>query len=380
MEQEYVLVQGKRLRQGYTTGTCAAIAAKGAALMLLEQRDVTECQITLPGGSKISLPLIDSTFSETTAAAGVVKDGGDDPDVTTGLGIYAKVSWINSAERVVIKGGSGVGRITRPGLQLPIGEAAINPAPRKMIIQAVESVLPSEKSVQVEIYVPGGEEVALKTFNPQLGIVGGISILGTTGIVKPMSEEAYRQSLALKVKQLREEGETFGVLVPGNHGERIAFEEYGIAERYIIKTSNFIGYLLDVAADQGLERVLIIGHLGKLLKVAGGIFHTHNRTADARSEIMTSYVALHGGGQRLIREIFQAKTTDGMVELITNEQDAGLEEIYSYIAERIKERCERYVGRSLEVEVVVFTFEKGILAESRQVKSWLKEGWNCGEE
>lgn len=371
MNQEYVLVQGKRLRCGYTTGTCAAIAARGAVSMLVHQMKMERGTVTLPHGQNVTLPLVDIRYTSEEARAGVVKDGGDDPDVTTGLTIYAKVRWSNKIG-IQIKGGQGVGKVTQRGLQVPVGDPAINPVPRKMITDAVESLLPKGKGIEVEISVPGGEEVAKKTFNPRLGIVGGISILGTSGIVNPMSEEAYRVSLALKAKQLAADGETFGVLTPGNYGEKVAVEQYGIESRYLVKTSNFIGYLLETAADSGLKRVVLIGHLGKLVKVAGGIFHTHSRIADARQEILAGFAARFGGGQELIEQIFQASTTDAIVELL---DQAGLTQIFSWMADRIAGRCENYVQERLEVGVVIYSFDRGVLAESQKVKIWQKEGW-----
>lgn len=371
MNQEYVLVQGKRLRCGYTTGTCAAVAARGAVWMLVHQMKIEKGTVTLPHGQNVTLPLVDFGYTSKEARAGVVKDGGDDPDVTTGLTVYAKVSWSDQIG-IQIKGGNGVGRVTQRGLQVPVGEPAINPVPRKMITDAVHSLLPKGKGVEVEISVPGGEEVAKKTFNPRLGIVGGISILGTSGIVNPMSEEAYRISLAIKAKQLAADGETFGVLTPGNYGEKVAVEKYGIQSKYLVKTSNFIGYLFDTAADSGLKRVLLIGHLGKLVKVAGGIFHTHSRVADARQEILAGYAARFGGGQELIEQIFHASTTDAIVELL---DQAGLDQMYPWLADRIAVRCEKHVQERLEVGVVIFSFDRGILAESKKVKTWQEEGW-----
>ncbi len=371
MNQEYVLVKGKRLRCGYTTGTCAAIAARSAVWMLGHQMKKDKGTITLPQGKEVTLPLVDVKYTEKEAIAGVVKDGGDDPDVTTGLTVYAKVRWSDNPG-IQLLGGVGVGRVTKKGLQIPVGEPAINPVPRQMIKDAIKPLLLKDKGVEVEIFVPGGEEVAKKTFNPQLGIIGGISILGTTGIVSPMSEEAYRTSLALKVQQLRGNKETFGVLTPGNYGEKVATEQYGINSKYLIKTSNFIGYILEASAEAGLKRVLLIGHLGKLVKVSGGIFHTHSHIADARQEIMASYAARFGGSQELIEKIFDASTTDAIVELLDQED---LSQIYPWMTERIAQRCEKYVHGKLEVGVVLFTFDKGVLAESEKVKSWKREGW-----
>ena len=371
MLDDYVLVDGKKLRKGFTTGTAATAAAKAALLMLINQEPIDEIGITLPQGQRLVLPIEEGTFSQQSGSCGVIKDGGDDPDVTSGLLIKAQVEWQKERE-LVIEGGIGVGRVTRIGLPVSVGEPAINPVPRKMITEAISPLLREGEGVRVIISVPNGEEVAKKTFNPRLGIEGGISILGTTGIVEPMSEEAFKKSLALKIKQRVAEGEDFGVLIPGNYGKKIATQEYGFAHERLIKTSNFIGYILEACLEYGLNKILLIGHLGKLIKVAGGIFHTHSRTADGRQEIMASFVGLFGGGQELIRSIFEAATTEAMVELLDNAQ---LEGLYLWIADRIARRCRQYVKGGLEVEVVLFTMERGILAESTGVKSWRREGW-----
>lgn len=366
----YELVEGKRYRSGWTTGTCAAIAARGATWMLVHQKPAEEASVLLPGGEIVTLSLQNPMWSQQEASAQVIKDAGDDPDVTHGMAICARVIW-SPQPGVQILGGPGVGRVTKQGLAVPVGEAAINPIPQKMIRNAVEPLLGDTQGVIVEISVPDGEEIARKTFNPRLGIMGGISILGTTGIVRPMSEEAYRISLGLHVRQWASEGHRFGVLVPGNHGEKMALQQYGVSPTSVFHTSNFIGHMLDTCVDCGMERVLLIGHIGKLIKVAAGIFHTANRVADARQEIMASYLARFGADQTLIEEIFEMTTMDAVVERL-----AGTDwvRVFPWIADRITRRCEEHVADRLQVGVTIYSLNGTILAESGRVKEWQEEG------
>lgn len=366
----YELVEGKRYRSGWTTGTCAAIAARGATWMLVHQKPTEEASVLLPGGEIVTLSLQNPMWSQQEASAQVIKDAGDDPDVTHGMTICARVIW-SSQPGIQILGGPGVGRVTKRGLAVPAGEAAINPIPQKMIRNAVEPLLEDTQGVIVEISVPDGEEIARKTFNPRLGIMGGISILGTTGMVRPMSEEAYRISLGLHVRQWASEGHRLGVLVPGNHGEKMALQQYGVSPTSVFHTSNFIGYMLDTCVDCGIERVLLIGHIGKLIKVAAGIFHTANRVADARQEIMASYLARFGADQTLIEEIFEMTTMDAVVERLA---ETDWNRVFPWIADRVTRRCEEHVADRLQVGVTIYSLNGTILAESGRVQEWQEEG------
>lgn len=367
----YELVEGKRYRSGFTTGTCAAVAARGAMWMLVHQKPLTEAGVILPGGEPVTLALLNPRWSEEEASAQVVKDAGDDPDATHGIAVCARVVR-SSVPGVQIIGGTGVGKVTKQGLAVPVGEAAINPTPRQMIRDAVEPFLAKGGGVIVEISVPEGEEIARKTFNPQLGILGGISILGTTGIVRPMSEEAYRVSLGLRVRQWAGEGQRSAVLVPGNQGEKMALQQYGLDPAGIFHTSNFIGYMLDTCVDCGVERVLLIGHIGKLIKVAAGIFHTANRVADARQEIVAGYLARFGAGQPLIEEIFDLTTMDAVVDRLTGTEWYRL---FPWIAERVAERCETHAAHQLAVGAVIYSLNGTVLGESARVKEWQEGGW-----
>ncbi|MGM0369477.1 MAG: cobalt-precorrin-5B (C(1))-methyltransferase CbiD [Bacillota bacterium] len=355
----YVVKNGKKLRRGYTTGSSAAAAAKAAAKMLVTQRQVDKIKIDTPAEIELNLEVVNPRLTADYAQASVIKDGGDDSDVTDGLEIIAKVEEIDSG--IEIRGGVGVGQVTKPGLAVDVGQAAINPVPRKMIREEVQQVLPLEVGLQITIAVPKGAEVAKKTLNSKLGILGGISILGTTGIVEPMSEQAYKDSLALKIDQAVASGIEELVLVFGNYGIRRA-KKMGFEAEEIVRMSNFVGFMLNHCVEQGVEKITIIGHLGKLVKVAAGIFDTHSKIADARLETIAAYTASLGGGQELVKQILAANTAEETVAMI---KEAGLEEVFDLLAQRVTTRVEDYIGGELIVESCLFAMEAGIIGSNK---------------
>ncbi|RPF42541.1 precorrin-6Y C5,15-methyltransferase (decarboxylating) [Thermodesulfitimonas autotrophica] len=338
----------KRLREGYTTGMCAAAAAKAAALLLFRGEAPAAVAVVTPAGRELRLPVAEAVRGEEWARCGVVKDAGDDPDVTDGLTIFAEVR--PAPAGIVLRGGEGVGVVTRPGLPVPVGEPAINPVPRRLILREVAAVLPPGRGAEVTISVPGGAEVAARTFNPRLGIVGGISILGTMGIVKPMSEEAYRESLGCAVDVAVAEGRRELVFVPGRTGEKVAVERYGFPPEAVVQISNFVGYMLERAAAAGARAILLFGHLGKLLKVAGGIFHTHSRVADARGEILAALAAAEGAPPPLVARLLETPTVEEAVPFL---RAAGLERVFAAAAARASRRAEDFVRGKLRVGTVL---------------------------
>lgn len=337
----------KRLREGYTTGMCAAAAAKAAALLLFRGEAPPAVTVVTPAGRELELPVAVAVRGEEWARCGVVKDAGDDPDVTDGLTIFAEAR--PAPAGIVLRGGEGVGVVTRPGLPVPVGEPAINPVPRRLILREVAAVLPPGRGAEVTISVPGGAEVAARTFNPRLGIVGGISILGTTGVVKPMSEEAYRESLGCAVDVAVAEGRRELVFVPGRTGEKLAVQ-LGFPVEVVLQISNFVGYMLERAAAAGARAVLLLGHLGKLLKVAGGIFHTHSRVADARGEILAALAAAEGAPPPLVARLLGTSTVEEAVPLL---RAAGLERVFAAAAARASRRAEDFVRGKLRVGTVL---------------------------
>ena len=365
---EYVRVGHKKLRTGFTTGTCAAGAAKAAAFMARYRETIEEIDVMLPDGKSVTLPLCRSELTESGAVAAIEKDGGDDPDITTGLHIEAEVV-LSRGREIILHGGDGVGRVTLNGLKVPVGEAAINPVPRGMIMTNVRSTLPKGFGAEVTISVPGGREVAKKTFNPKLGIEDGISILGSTGIVHPMSEEALKESLALELSVLTAKGYREIVFAFGNYG--LSFlRANDISDERVVKISNYVGFMLDEAVTRGVERVLLTGHIGKMVKVSGGIFYTHNRIADCRMEILAAYAALAGAAAPVVEAIYRCTTTTAAAEIIERE---GLAEIYQRIVENTVKRAEGYVFGEIEVSAILFGDDNRLLYIDDKAKTWIGE-------
>ncbi len=368
--KEYRVVNGKKFSYGFTTGTCAAGAAKAAVMMLLKKWRMQWVDITLPAGDTISLELTDITLTADSAKCAVVKDGGDDPDMTHGLSVYCEARLIDQPGEVKIIGGQGIGKVTLPGLKVAVGEAAINPVPRQMIDYSVREILPDGVGVEVTVSVPKGEEIAKKTYNPRLGIVGGISILGTSGVVVPMSEEAWRDAIEQEISIMRARGATRGSLVFGNYGEEYAKKHLHIPQKKIVKISNFVGYFLEKSVEYGIEKIVFIGHIGKLIKVSAGIFNTHSKVADARMEVLTSHLAMAGAPQQLLIDVYHSKTTDGALSMI---KEAGYQYIFKTIANRCSERCSLYTHEQLEVATVLFGNRETALATSDNCQGILEE-------
>ncbi len=360
MLDKYIEKGGKRLRCGYTTGSCAAAAAKAAVLMLTTGETVDSVIIDTPKGWRITIPIEEPVIGENWSSCQVIKDGGDDPDATNGLAICVKVTQ-RDVPGIVFKGGVGVGMVTQKGLSIPPGEPAINPVPRAMISREIEKVTADANAgYEVEISVPEGETVAKRTFNPRLGIVGGISILGTSGIVEPMSEDALKASMKLEIDMLAAKGIRQVIFVPGNYGKDYA-ESQGLDTNRLVKTSNYVGFMLEEAERAGIEKILFISHLGKIVKVAGGIFNTHSHTADARMEILAANLALLGGSRESVAKIMASTTTDEATEYI---QAAHIPGYFDHLAERAKARCEQKVFGNIAIEVIIFSKEHGFLGQS----------------
>ncbi|MCI8870393.1 MAG: cobalamin biosynthesis protein CbiD [Lawsonibacter sp.] len=362
----FVFRGGKRLRCGRTTGTCAALAAQGAARLLLTGQTPASAALTTPKGAQIEAPLENCRLEDGSAFCSVRKDGGDDIDATHGLLITAQVErW--DAPGVSIEGGAGVGRVTKPGLDQSVGAAAINRVPRRMIEQEVLSVadeLGYEGGFQVTIHVPGGEEAAKKTFNPQMGIEGGISILGTSGIVEPMSAQALIDTIALEIRQRAAQGHKKIILTPGNYGQDFlrvqGMDRWGVP---VVKCSNFIGDALDACAAEQIQGVLLVGHMGKLVKLAGGMMNTHSRSADCRTELFCAHAALRGAGREVCQALADCPTSDACIAVLDR---AGLREtVLDSLLSAIQDHLDRRVSGTIHVGAVVFSNQYGQLGRTR---------------
>ena len=362
--EEYVYFHGKKLRYGYTTGSSATAATKAALTYLLDndKNDIPEVTIGLPSGKPLTIKINSLKKKEDYVLASVLKDGGDDPDVTHGLEIFSRVSLRNDSE-INIFGGIGVGKVTKNGLPIPPGNSAINPTPMKMIRETVESILPEGMGADVEIFVPKGEETAKKTLNSKLGIVGGISILGTTGIVKPMSEEAWKASLAVELKMALEiTGSEEAIFLFGNRGQQYLTDNFQDNSSQAVVISNFVGYMFDRACEFKAKKIYFIGELGKFVKVAGGIFHTHSRVSDAKMEILTANALLVGESMENLKKIMASNTTEEATKYIEKT------EVYDLLAKKAKQKCEEYCRRNgwdLEVEVLIISAEREELGSSK---------------
>jgi len=362
---ENIYKNGKMLRYGYTTGSCAAAAAKAATHMLLTGEKIDSVELMTPKGWLLNLDVIEIEINHSVSCA-IKKDSGDDPDITNGVLIHAKVSKTKSGIQLI--GGIGIGQVTKKGLSVAVGEPAINPVPKKMIIESVQKLCQQngyQDGLDIEISVPDGVEIAKKTFNPKLGILGGISIIGTTGIVEPMSEEAFKDSLRLELNQIPDE---LLVLTPGNYGRDYCME-FGVSENKILKISNFVGYMFERAVEAKKKKILFIGHIGKLIKVAGGIYHTHSRVSDARMDILVSHlVRIHATHEQL-SYVLNCNTTEEAVNYIVNE---GLTEVFNLIVESIQNRLKGFVFDGLDVEVILFSLDQGLLAKTKHASDYLE--------
>ena len=371
----------KKLRSGFTTGSCAAAAAKAAAWMLLAGTEKSNISIITPKGAAFDAEILEIKRTADSVKCAVRKDGGDDPDVTTGALIFAEVS-LSDENGIRLDGGEGVGRVTRPGLDQPVGEAAINSVPRAMIKQEVAQVAEAygyDGGFDVIISVPGGDAIAARTFNPRLGIEGGISIIGTSGVVEPMSEQAILDTIRVELRQQKAEGCKAAFISPGNYGLDFMKETYGMDLDRSVKCSNYIGLTVDMIKELGFESMLLTGHAGKLVKVAGGIMNTHSREADCRMEIIAAAAAKEGADTGLILGILECLTTE--------EAFAKLREADSQLAERTAERLmsgilaslRRRSGGGLHIECIMYTKENGLIAASDGAEEMIRnnrERWN----
>lgn len=369
----------ERLRRGYTTGTCAQAATKAAMQMLFSGKEVREVEVILPKGERIKVEIceIQMEFLEggkvpVSVICAVKKDSGDDPDITNGVFVYSKVER-RKEQGILLEGGIGIGRVTKPGLEQKIGEAAINRVPRMMIEKEVQEACEEAEylgGIFVEISIPKGVELAKKTFNPRLGIEGGISILGTSGIVEPMSEQALLDTIRLEMKVRRAQGKEYLILAPGNYGVDFLKETYGISEEDSVKCSNYIGQSLDMTVELGFRGVVLTGHIGKLIKVSGGVMNTHSKWADCRMELLAAAALRAGLGAEKACELLESFTTDDALEKVSKEERSRLME---QVMLKIESYLEYRVAGEMEVASVVYSKEYGILGKTKKADELMKK-------
>ena len=350
----YVIKDGKNLRCGYTTGSCAAGAAKAAAIMLETGKIINYVEIDTPAGIRLKLKVNSQLIEGNRATCSIVKDAGDDPDNTDGIEIYATVSSRNDGI-VFIDGGQGIGKIKRKGLFGEIGHAAINPVPKKMIEKEVREV--SDRGYDILIFAPEGEEIGKKTYNKNIGIEGGISIIGTKGIVYPMSEEALLKTIYMEVDMIADTlGKEHIILVLGNYGEKLC-EELEIKGPKV-KVSNFLGDSLLYIYNKGFKSITLIGHIGKFSKLSIGIFNTHSKVCDGRMEAFVYYLALMGAPMKLLNKVNKSITAEEGLNICI---EAGYGKVAKYMEKGAEERIRKYLkDEDYKVKVIIYSMEKGV--------------------
>lgn len=393
LEDHYVIRNQKKLRFGYTTGSCAAAAAKGAAEILLGGKKISEVELMTPKGILLNLELLDIRQEENAVSCAVRKDAGDDPDTTDGILVYARVEKLPASDaseqtgmeadqkeltenkdRFLIDGGAGVGRVTRPGLKQPVGEAAINPVPKAMILRSAEEAADRfdyEGRLKITISVPEGEAVARKTFNPRLGIVGGISILGTSGIVEPMSEKALIDSIRVEMSQHIAMGEEYLLVTPGNYGADFLREHMELPFEKNMKCSNYVGETIDMAVDMGAKGILFVAHIGKFIKVAAGIMNTHSHSADGRMEVFCAAAVRAGGSLACAQEILQCSTTDEALSVL-KKYDL-MEDTMKVILKKIQFYLDHRSYHQILLGAVIFSNEYGYLGQTANGSELIKK-------
>ena len=369
------------MKKGFTTGSCAAAASKAAAYMLLGGKRKETIEIDTPAGIKYSPAIEEISVTEQYVSCAVRKNSGDDPDITNGTLIFSKVSFSDADtgnglddEKVIITGGKGVGTVTRPGLDQPVGNAAINSVPRQMIAKEVSQVMDIfdyKGQLLVEISVPEGERLAEKTFNPRLGIEGGISIIGTTGIVEPMSMKAILETIRVELKQCKELGHSAIVVSPGNYGLDFMKDTYNYDLDRAVKCSNFIGETIDMAIELGFEKMLLCGHIGKLIKVSGGIMNTHSKEADCRMELMAAAAVRAGASIEAVNRILDCVSTEEAIEIYIKENIQ--DECFRYITDKIEFFLKKRAAEKIDIQCMVYSNQYGLLGKTKEAESLLEQ-------
>lgn len=372
------LVNQKLLRCGYTTGTCAAAASKAAVAMLFKQESMDSVAITTPNQTDLIIDVLNPQFNDNVASCSIEKDSGDDPDITNGILVSSKVTLLPDSSEIIIEGGKGVGKVTKGGLDQPVGMSAINSVPRKMIKDSLNELAMQYNysgGFHVLISVPKGEEIAKKTFNPELGIIDGISILGTTGIVEPMSAKALADSIKVEISVIAAESNESILIFLGNFGKKFTEEDLNLSTKPGIMCSNFIDVALDSSVEFGFKNILIVGHIGKLVKLGIGMFNTHSHNGDGRIETLLSCALEAGADIEILNEIQKCVTTNAVLDILY--ENELLDKTMEVLNERIQHNIDRRVPDDINVGFICFanTGEySGVLFESENADD-LKRLW-----
>ena len=352
----------KQLRTGFTTGTCATAASKAALLSIINQKNIESVSVTLPKRSTIEIKIESCDFSKNEAKCSVIKDGGDDPDVTHGAEIIVNLSLTNSKNEVEIEGGEGVGIVTKPGLGLEINKAAINPTPKKMIkenIQEVGKNILENNGVKIIISVPKGKELAPKTDNPRLGIVGGISILGTSGIVIPFSTASFAASIRQNLDVALAMGDKNVVLTTGGRSEDFAKKIIKLPEHCFVQMGDFSGYTIQQCAKKGIEKAFVVGFIGKLAKMATGVKQTHVKGSKVNMTFLAELAKKSGAKEDVIQKIEKANTARHVLEII---KDSKNNEFFNQVCMQVYSQMRNHSEQKIPIEAILFDFDGEVLA------------------
>lgn len=378
LEDRYIKKGKDKLKLGYTTGSCAAAAAKASCEMLFSGERVAEVRLITPKGIKLYLTPEEIRHDKESVTCAIKKYAGDDPDATDGMLVFAtcrKISKERASElrrifgdedgTVGITAGNGVGTVTLPGLEQPIGAPAVNVMPRKMITESVMEICDRygyKDGIEVILSIPGGEKTTEKTFNPRLGIKGGLSILGTSGIVEPMSEAALIKSIEIEMKQKSAGGQRNLIITPGNYGTRYLSDNFPFDDSKAVKCSNYVGQTIDMAVNMELDGLIFVAHIGKFVKLAGGIMNTHSRDADCRMEILSSAAIRSGADAATAMDILKCVTTDDALKVI--EESGCIDKTMEYIVDRISYYMNHRSSGAIKTEAVIFSNSFGELGRT----------------
>ena len=369
--EEYVYRGAEKLRCGYTTGSCAAAAAKAAAEMIFTGHEVTGVKLMTPKGIMLDLDVVDAEMKDGGASCAIVKDSGDDPDITNGIRVYSRVRLI--PEGTVILGGEGVGVVTKAGLDRPVGDAAINTVPRRMISGAVAEI--AEKygysgGFEVTVSIPQGVELAKKTFNPRMGIEGGISVIGTSGIVEPMSNTAVIETIRAEANIRRAAGQRNMLLTIGNYSEDFVQRELPFSLERSVTCSNFIGDAIDIGMELGFESILIVGHIGKLVKLGAGIMNTHSSWADGRMDVLVTCGVLAGADTDTLKRLPDCVTADAAMDIL--EEGGYLEKTADILSRRMDSYLRARVKDSIPIAALTFSYKRQLQVRTALAEELIK--------